>query len=225
MKHENVQHIFSIDKCKRRTTCLEDTTVLNSVDLKVGKLTLLAIHPQNDTYPLFTFQISNFGLYFGMHVDHDSYRASVDSFKILDHTMSPNTLDPSKDYKVGSMLKAQQIVTSSSSDSLSFEHTSYHFPMDFCCPKQENKTYAGLFKLRVKQVKIYYVHEQFFRLSDYFLYQFMESLSDTNPYELIIQKLKEEIDPFTLSDGLEGERVQTDKLDRLLSTIVDEGMG
>jgi hypothetical protein len=35
-----------------------------------------------------------------------------------------------------------------------------------------------------------------FRLNDYFFYQFLNALTDANPYQDIIERLKVEIDPF-----------------------------
>jgi len=60
------------------------------------------------------------------------------------------------------------------------------------------------------------------RLNDYFLTQLIESLADTNPFELMIELLKREIDPFTLSEGADSEEVKHQKLLRIMSQMLDE---
>ena len=52
------------------------------------------------------------------------------------------------------------------------------------------------------------MQEQLLRLSDYFLVQILQSLSDTNPYEQMIELLKREIDPFTLTEGADNKEVK-----------------
>lgn len=63
-------------------------------------------------------------------------------------------------------------------------------------------------RLTVRPIKVTYMQEPFLRLADYFLVQFLESLADTNPYDLMLETLKQEYDPFTLTDGMRGERGQ-----------------
>lgn len=48
-----------------------------------------------------------------------------------------------------------------------------------------------------------YMQEQILRLSDYCLQQLIESVSDTNPYQDMVEKLKKETDPFADADELQ----------------------
>ena len=70
---------------------------------------------------------------------------------------------------------------------LDLKMTSFHFPLDHTCPLQADSPHAsGLMSLTVRPIKVVYMQEQFLRLADYFLVQFLQNLSDTNPYDQIL---------------------------------------
>jgi len=78
--------------------------------------------------------------------------------------------------------------------------TLFHYPLDQTCPLQkrsENKQFDKLVKVRMKQMQINYVQELMFRLNDYFFNQFLYAATDANPYWDMIEKLKQQIDPFS----------------------------
>ena len=73
------------------------------------------------------------------------------------------------------------------------------------------------------------MQEQILRLSDYFLVQLIESLSDTDPYQKLIAMCKREIDPFYEEEGMTNEErmtsgtIQDDKkLNNLMKDMIDD---
>jgi hypothetical protein len=70
-------------------------------------------------------------------------------------------------------------------------------------------------KLNIKQIQITLMQELMFRLNDYFFSQFLYAATDANPYQEIIAKLKEEIDPF--SEGTRSKE-RTDPMFSVKST-------
>jgi hypothetical protein len=63
--------IFSFDKCAQRITCLDDITILMSVKMQVDKIKIVCIHPQNDSFPVFTKKIDMLKMNYNSHQDHD----------------------------------------------------------------------------------------------------------------------------------------------------------
>ena len=66
------ENIFSFDKCAQRITCLDDITILMSVKMQVDKIKIVCIHPQNDSFPVFTKKIDMLKMNYNSHQDHDS---------------------------------------------------------------------------------------------------------------------------------------------------------
>ena len=142
--------------------------------------------------------------------DHDAYEASLGDFKVLDNTEHPRTLDPRKNYTKDDPtrnylvlgftdrkdLQRSTIIEEEEDDdggfkALTFKMKSFHFPKDHSCPEQKNlKQFDSIIDLDIKSIKLNYIQEQLLRLSDYFLCQLVESLSDTNPFQDLIMKLE-----------------------------------
>ena len=67
-----------------------------------------------------------------------------------------------------------------------------------------------------------YMQEQILRLSDYCLQQLLESISDTNPYEDVINRLEKQIDPFADTDELQVEEAEQNfMLNRLAENMLN----
>lgn len=86
--------LLKIDKTAKRMTCLENTATEVAVNVRVEKVSMTAIHPQNDSYPVFTAHVERLQFEFSMLQDHDLYRIRLGNFRLLDNTNYPNTLDP-----------------------------------------------------------------------------------------------------------------------------------
>ena len=67
------------------------------------------------------------------------------------------------------------------------------------------------------------------RLSDYCLYQLLESLTDTDPYQEMIEKLKRAVDPFTEDEGMTNidrmtmqSNQNNNKLNAMIEDMIDD---
>lgn len=136
-----MESIISVDKFQRRVTCHDDRTKVVVVKVVLEQLKLVCIHPQNDSYPIFTAKASGIECDYEMHRDHDTYSGHLENFKILDNTRYPNTLSPLQTYPSGSKVHSQLLLgfTDPSKTALTFKITWFHFPLDFSCPLQTSK--------------------------------------------------------------------------------------
>ena len=60
-----------------------------------------------------------------------------------------------------------------------------HFPMERTCPlatKEEYKTHDKFVKVKLNSARMFYMQEYMYRLYEYFYYQVIGALSDSNPY-------------------------------------------
>lgn len=80
--------------------------------------------------------------------------------------------------------------------------TNYHYPKDFCCPLQTSRQYSSLIEMKIRSLKLDYRQEYVFRVIDYFMYQFLYSLTDTNPYEDMRRRIEAKIDPLAQNDNI-----------------------
>lgn len=104
------EQIISLDKFQRRVTCGDDKTRMMVVKIFLEKLKLVCIHPQNDSYPIFTAKAENIDCEYAMFRDHDTYSGHLGSFKLLDNTRYPNTLPPRVNYPRGSKTCSQLLL-------------------------------------------------------------------------------------------------------------------
>ena len=62
----------------------------------------------------------------------------------------------------------------------------FHFPMERTCPKariEEHKQHDKFLKLELRCCKLNFIQENLYRLYEYFYYQILGALSDSNPYQ------------------------------------------
>lgn len=60
--------------------------ILMRVFVKIDSLKLMCLHPQNDSYPIFSAISDNFSFDYKMHFDHDTHHLVMQTLEILDHT-------------------------------------------------------------------------------------------------------------------------------------------
>lgn len=61
----------------------------------------------------------------------------------------------------------------------------FHFPMERTCPltqKEEYKNNDKFVTLQMNNARLYYMQEYMYRIYEYFYYQVIGALSDSNPY-------------------------------------------
>lgn len=62
----------------------------------------------------------------------------------------------------------------------------FHFPMERTCPKariEAHKQHDKFLKLELRSCKLNFIQEFVYRLYEYFYYQILGALSDSNPYQ------------------------------------------
>ena len=151
----------------------------------------MCMHPSNDSYPIFSANGDVVRFDYKMFFDHDTHHLSIQTLEILDHTQYPHTLDPSKVYSRDAHLEASKILTrknlaSKSQNMLDMAIMMYHFPMERTCPKswvEEHKHHDKFVKIYMRCCKINFIQEYVYRLYEYFYFQVLSALSDSNPYQ------------------------------------------
>ena len=108
--------------------------------VKIDSLQIRCLHPQNDTYPIFSACSDNFSFDYSMMFDHDEHSLVMQTLEVLDHTQYPNTLDPTVEYAGDAHMEAHKILTrkpmpSKSKNMLEMQILMFHFPMERTCPK------------------------------------------------------------------------------------------
>ena len=60
----------------------------------------------------------------------------------------------------------------------------FHFPMERTCPKtqEDHKFHDKFIKMEWRCCKLNFIQEFVYRLYEYFYYQILGALSDSNPY-------------------------------------------
>lgn len=77
----------------------------------------------------------------------------------------------------------------------------------------------------MRSLKLYYMQEQILRVNDFFLYQLMSSLSETNPFELMIGLIENDYNPFTQFDdrkSMNGSAVSDQTFSQGLNALYDQ---
>lgn len=145
------------------------------------------------------------------------------NFRLFDNTNYPQTLDSHKMYSPDFKHPSTVLLSFKTADhkrrnslrtlidafensqeipdetAMNFELTIFHYPLDKGCPIQReegNQKFDKLVKMRMKQLQIVHMQEVMFRLNDYVFYQLISAMTDVNPYQDIISRLKNELDPF-----------------------------
>ena len=74
------------------------------VSVVVEKVKLVAIHPQNNSYPIVTAKVNTLTFTYNMLQDHDEMGLNMGNFRVFDNTNYPRTHDPSVTYPYGQRL-------------------------------------------------------------------------------------------------------------------------
>lgn len=124
--------LMEIDQAEERTNCQESTVVEVAVHLSVEEVSLVALHAQNDSYPVFSLQVEQWDMDYRELHDHDEFSIKLGAFRLCDTTNYPNTLDPRRSYGVAAQLHEQEVLSASDSvakrSMLELSLTSFHFP-------------------------------------------------------------------------------------------------
>ena len=172
------------------------------------------MHPSNNTYPLFTAQADDFEYEFNMHFDHDRHRVKMYRLEITDHSNYPHTLDPAKVYKEGDEIKEQKILTRRSNhgnqNMMEMSVLMFHFPMERTCPlchEEKYKIHDKFIQMKMNCAKLNFMQEYIFRLYEYFFFQVLAAMSDSNPY-LAIRSEANDVFRALLKQAKESDEIE-----------------
>lgn len=151
----------------------------------------MCLHPQNDSYPIFSAVSENFTYDYNMLFDHDTHQLTMQTLELLDHTLYPNTLDPTMQYPADANMESNKILMrkpspSKSQNMMEMEILMFHFPMERTCPKarqEEHKHFDKYVKMKLRYCRLNFIQEYVYRLYEYFYFQVLGAMSDTNPYQ------------------------------------------
>ena len=159
---------------------------------RIDSLTIMGMHPQNDSYPFCSVNCTNFSFDYNNFFDHDTQHLVIQTLEVLDHTQYPHTLDPSRAYSRDDHIESSKVLTRKSSltsknqNMLDMSILLFHFPMERTCPKargEDHKHHDKFLKMELRCLKLHYVQEYVYRLYEYLYYQVLAALSDSNPYQ------------------------------------------
>ena len=109
-----------------------------SVKLFVEKIKIVCIHPQNDSFPVFTKKFDKLRINYDSYQDHDTFVGQIGNFRVLDNTSYPRTLNPYHCYESSEKIPSHQIlgfkVCDKDESVIKFQMTLFHYPLDMNCP-------------------------------------------------------------------------------------------
>lgn len=111
---------------------------------------------------------------------------------------------------------------------LEIEIMQFHFPMERTCPLarvEEHKDHDKFVKVNVRCARLNYIQEYVFRVYEYFYYQIVGALSDSNPYlklraeandifKTLLRQAKEEASRAALGLSSSGNESSDKRLDQ-----------
>ena len=158
--------------------CRENKDIFLAVSVKLSDVKVHCLHPKSDTL-LFLFSMESSKFEYISHVDHDNIHCNLGNSVMYDLTNYPNTIIP-MDFFDEDKVKKQKVVVIEGSydndDAFVVDMVSY-YPH---CPERPTTPDNLMSKIQLKigTIKVYYYNEYLaFRFMDYFLYQFLDSLS------------------------------------------------
>ena len=66
--------------------------------VKIESLNMICMHPQNDSYPIFSLHADGMSHDMDMKFDHDDHVLKIVNFRLDDNSNYPRTLDPTVIY-------------------------------------------------------------------------------------------------------------------------------
>ncbi len=182
-KGELIMGAAPLDKDKdeaiqKLETCRENLDIFLTICVKLNDVKFHCLHPKYDTL-LFLFSMETSRFEYISHIDHDNLRCIIGNSVMYDLTNYPNTIIP-MDFFDENKVKEEMVVQlqgpADSDEALVVDMIMY-YPQ---CPERPlaPDNLMSKIALRIGTIKVYYYNEYLaFRFMDYFLYQFLDSLS------------------------------------------------
>jgi hypothetical protein len=97
---------------------------------------MVCVHPNNDTYPVFSIKLNDMQVKYMSKFDHDEVDVQMGNLQIIDHTCYPQTLDPSKQYPVDAELQSFVILSRRKTETacmFTMHMIMFHYPLERTC--------------------------------------------------------------------------------------------
>ena len=83
---------------QRHKGCLDKPSFLIKVSVNLAYLKSVFIHPDNNSYPIFSIIVQETGVDYWKKCDHDQLNLRVRNLQVFDNTSYPDTLNPTENY-------------------------------------------------------------------------------------------------------------------------------
>ena len=100
---------------------MEKISFLLKVNIKLAYLKAVFIHPDNNSYPIFSIIVQETGVDYWKKCDHDQINLRVCNLQVFDNTCYPDTLNPSEQYSTETQIVNREIVGLNTNRELSDE--------------------------------------------------------------------------------------------------------
>ena len=142
------------------------------------------IHPDNNTYPIFSAAVKQAGVEYMKKCDHDQVHIVVQNVQVFDTTCYPDTLDPAPQYLASEEVIEREILglntlkdeRKDNDTMLDMTIYLFEFPNQTRCEAQKLASESGdevstehnlLLKMDLQQMKLILMLEQLLRIVDY----------------------------------------------------------
>ena len=78
--------------------------------MKLAYIEAIAIHPDNNTYPIFSLNVQETSVDYMKKCDYSQIDVKIQNVQLFDNTQYPNTLDPSLQYGASDEIYRDQIL-------------------------------------------------------------------------------------------------------------------
>lgn len=95
---------------QRHKGCVDKRFFLLKVNINLAYLESVFIHPDNNSYPIFSIKVEETNVDYWKKCDHDQINLKVKNLQIFDNTSYPQTLDPVQRYTAESEVYKREIL-------------------------------------------------------------------------------------------------------------------
>jgi len=169
--NEDIQDKYIViekeDELLKKENCIDNPMIWYNVKARSKKISFICVHPVQLFY-FMSFGISETYLEFFLYNDHFEMAGSLGQSQILDLSNYPFTITNQDQYDQN---QRKEILSSSQSQFFSFEYKAYYLH----CPKLDGNNTSVAY-VKFNPISFLYIHEYFFRVFNYFIYDFLGAL-------------------------------------------------
>ena len=133
----------SVTNVSKHKGCMDKPSFIMKVRIELAYFKAVFIHPDNNTYPIFSIEVQKTGVDYWKKCDHDQINLNVKNLQVFDNTHYPETLNPRDEYTSESELHSHEIMgvntnrELSDQNMLSFTCYLFAYPNEVQCEAQK----------------------------------------------------------------------------------------